>query len=58
VIIIRSLPHDDNKCQRSINDSWSHILGNLVGDRLHIVINELLAAFIGQRESEMLPAQS
>jgi len=31
-------------------------MGNLGCDRLHIVINALLAVIIGKRESEMLPA--
>ena len=57
-MVTRSLPHHENVCQRSVNDSWSCILGNLVSDRLHIVINEVLAASIGKRESEMLPAGS
>jgi len=54
----RSLPHHENECQRSVNDSWSCILGDLVGDRLQIVINEVLAAFIGKRDSKTLPAPS
>jgi len=45
-----------NERQRSVNDSWSCIMGNLGGDRLQIVINEVLAAFIGKRATEMLPA--
>jgi len=36
-----------NEPQRSVNDSWSGIMGNLGGDRLEIVINEVFAAFIG-----------
>ena len=44
--------------QRSVNDSWSCILGNLGGDRLQIVINEVLAAVIGKRESQTLPGPS
>jgi len=47
-----------NECQRSVNNSWSCILGNLVGDRFQIVINEVLAAFIGKRECKTLPAPS
>jgi hypothetical protein len=34
------------------------MMGNLGGGRLHILINLLLAAFIGKSESEMLPAPS
>jgi len=33
-------------------------MSNLGGYRLHIVINWLLAAFIGKSESEMLPGPS
>jgi len=47
-----------NERQRSINNPWSCILGYYVGDRLPIVINEVLAAFIGKRESDTLPAPS
>jgi len=47
-----------NESQRSVNDSWSCILGNLWGDRLYIVINEVLAAFIGKRDSKVLSAPS
>jgi hypothetical protein len=54
----RSLPHHENERQRSINDSWSCILGNLLGERLQIVINEVLAFFIGKTDSEKLPAPS
>ena len=57
-IVKRSLPHQENECQRNVNDSWSSILGNLWGDWLLIVINEVLAAFIGKREDEMLHAPS
>jgi len=44
--------------QRSVNNSWSCILGTLVGDWLQIVINEVLAAFLGKIESETFPALS
>jgi len=54
----RTLPHPQNESQWSVNNSWSCILGNLGGDRLQIVINEVLAAIIRKRESEMLPAPS
>ena len=36
---IPSLPHHEDEHQRSVNDCWSGIMCNLVGDRLHIVIN-------------------
>jgi hypothetical protein len=54
----RSLPHHENERQQRVNDCWSCILGNLRGERLQIVINEVLASFIGKREYEMLPAPS
>lgn len=41
-----------------MNNFWSFILGNMVGDRLHTVINAVLAAIITNRESETLPAPS
>ena len=45
-----------NERQRTGNNSWSCILGNLGGDSLQGVINEVLAAFIGKMERETLPA--
>jgi hypothetical protein len=47
-----------NERQRSPNDSYLRILGTLSGDWLQLVISEVLAAFIGKRESEPLPAPS
>jgi len=47
-----------NERQRSVNDSWSCILGNLGGDRLRIVINELFAAILDKRDGKILPAPS
>jgi hypothetical protein len=44
--------------QRSLNDSWSCIVGNLRGDRLRIVISQVLAAFIDKIKSEVLSAPS
>jgi hypothetical protein len=38
-IAIPSVPHHDNERQQSVNDCSSGIMGNLVGDRLHIVKN-------------------
>jgi len=52
------MPHPETECQRSVNDCWSCIMGYLGGDRLHIAINWLLAAFIGKSESETLSAPS
>jgi len=51
------MPHHENERQQSVNDFWSCIMGNLGGDRLHIVINWLLTAFIGKSESETLLPQ-
>jgi len=47
-----------NECQQSVNNCWLCILDNLGGNRLQIVIKEVLGAFIGNRESETLPAPS
>jgi hypothetical protein len=52
------MPHHENECQWSVNDCWSCIMGKLGGNRLHIVINWLLTAFIGKSESETIPAPS
>jgi len=53
-----SLPHPENKRQRSINDCWSCIIRNLGGDRLDTVINNVLAIFIAKRGSETHPTPS
>jgi len=45
-----------NEGQQRVNNSWTCILGNLGGDGLQTVINEVLAAFIGKRDMEKLPA--
>jgi hypothetical protein len=47
-----------NERQWSVNDFWLCILDNVVGERLRIAINGLLAAFIGKTNSETLPAPS
>jgi len=47
-----------NEHQQRVNNSWSGILDNVVGNRLEIVINEVFAAFIVKNDSEMLPAPS
>jgi hypothetical protein len=57
-IAIPSLRYHENERQWSVNDCWSGIVGNLGGHRLHIVINWLLAAFIGKSEIETLPDPS
>ena len=54
----RALPDPKNERQRSVNDCWSCVLGNLGGDRLDTVIYNVLAAIIAKRESEMLPTPS
>jgi hypothetical protein len=43
-----SLPHHENEYQRSVNDFWSCIIGNLSCELLHTVVNGILAAFIGE----------
>jgi hypothetical protein len=53
-----SLPHYENERQERVNNSWSCMLGNLWSDRLHIVINEVLAAYRGKTDSNMLSALS
>jgi len=45
-----------NERQWSVNDFWSCIIGNLLGDRLRSFINAVLVGFIGKRVSLMLPA--
>jgi hypothetical protein len=52
------MPHLESDYQHSVNDCCSCILGNLGGNMLYTVINKVLAAFIGKRESNMLSAQS
>ena len=53
-----ALPLPENARQRSVNDCWSCILGNLGGNRSHIAINMELAAYITKEEYEMLPTPS
>jgi len=53
-----SLPHHENERQRNVNNSWSCMFSNLRCRRLRIVINKVLASFIGKTEYEMLPAPS
>jgi len=45
-----------NECQRSVNDFWSCIIGNLLGNWLSPFINAVLAGSIGKRMSLTLPA--
>jgi hypothetical protein len=53
-----ALRHHENEHQRGFNHSWLCISGNLGGDKFQIVINAVLAAIIGKRATETLPAQS
>jgi hypothetical protein len=53
-----SLPHPENEHQQSVNDFWFCIIGNQSCEWLWAFINGVLAAFVGQRESDMLPAPS
>ena len=50
--------HPENDYQWSVNDWWVCILGNLGGDRLHTVMNKVLATIIRKRGSETLPTPS
>jgi len=54
----RFLPHLEHVHQQSINNFCSSIFGNLSGDWLQTVINVVLAAFIGDSETDTLPAPS
>jgi len=53
-----SLPRPGNERQQNVNDLWYCIMGNLSGNWLQTVINEVLASIIGKRGSDMLPAPS
>jgi hypothetical protein len=56
--MVLSLHHLGNERHWSVNDFRSHIFDNLGGNSLQTVRNEVLTAFIGKRESKMLPAPS
>jgi hypothetical protein len=45
-----------NKHQLRVNDFWSCILGDQATNRLHTVIKEFLASFIGTKHCDTLPA--
>jgi len=45
-----------NERQPTVNDFWSCIIGNLLGDRLRPFTNAVLAGFIGKSASLTLPA--
>jgi len=42
----------------SVNDFWSCGLGNDISDELYSVINDFLAAFLGETDNNTLPAPS
>jgi len=46
--MIPSLPDFDNKRQRSVNNSWSSILGNMSDASSQTSIKMMLAAYIGR----------
>ena len=45
-----------NEHQLSVNEFWSSIIGNLLGDQLSPFINGVLAGFIGKSVNLTLPA--
>ena len=53
-----SIRHHNYERQRIVNDSCWCILGNLQGNRLLVVINNLLEVFVGKPECEMLTVPS
>jgi hypothetical protein len=53
-----AVPHAENVRQRSVNDCWSCILGNLEGYRYHSAIKTVLATFIAKRKRKTLHTQS
>jgi len=53
-----SLPHPENECERSVNNLKLRILGNLFSDSLQQYMYQILAAFTGKNNSDMLPAAS
>jgi hypothetical protein len=55
---IPSMHRLENEHQRSVNNWWLCILGNLGGTMLQTVMNTALTAFIRKRETDMLPAPS
>jgi len=52
----RSLPHLEHDSQWRVNDFISCIMGNLRGDWMQTIINEVLAIFKPKKESDMLAA--
>jgi len=57
-IVTRSLPHSENERQWSFNDFESCKSGNWKVTCPLLCITDVLTAFKGQRESDMLPAWS
>jgi len=57
-VAMGSLPYPENECQTSVNDFWSYILGNLIGNGLQTSISQVLAAFRGKNNNDTLPAPS
>jgi hypothetical protein len=53
-----SLRHPENESQRSVNDFQLCILSKLCSNRCQTSIYEILAAFTGINDSDMLPAAS
>jgi len=53
-----TLQHPENAGQRSLNNGWSCIVGNLGGNTLHVVRNLVLATILDNRESETHPTPS
>jgi hypothetical protein len=53
-----ALSHAENAFQWSINGCWLYIMGNLGGNRLHIVINIVLDVFRAISVNETLPTPS
>jgi hypothetical protein len=50
------MPHCNNQRQRSMNDFWLCILGNLGGNGLQTSLNEILATLSGKNKIGTLPA--
>jgi len=53
-----SLPHPENECQQSVKDFDFRIMGNSCSDQLWMSISQILTAFTGKNNSDMLPAAS
>jgi len=53
----RSVPHPEHHSQWCVNDFWSCIMGNLGGNWMQTIINEILDVFQTKRDSDLLPAR-